>query len=353
MSNDNPDTGLNLQQALGEILQQIIADAINTIATDPAWMDRIQAQVEQRMVASITQQLRAIDINGMMVRQIDAGLERLRQQVRQDLSTPGLQDTATTVELTIMDGAVVAEHSLVAQDLEVVNDQTVRGALTVNDLQGNGSINAAGESWGALVALTSDRVLADLAANWEPRLIPDVLAHARQSGIDFQDITLDGDPVVSGDELSQRIRNSHIQRLGVLEALTVSGQCDLSGTLRINENRVGINTLAPDMALSVWDEEVNINFGKYARDHAYIGTGRRQKLALGANRNIAIEIDDQSMTTIKSLRLDRFRLGHATELPGWSGTRGDFYFNSDPKPDTPFAWVCLGGFRWQPLQSAG
>ena len=46
------------------------------------------------------------------------------------------------------------------------------------------------------------------------------------------------------------------------------------------------------------------------------------------------------------------RISHDSQVPGWSGTRGDLVFNTSPGADRVFAWVCLGAHRWQTLKSA-
>lgn len=341
-----------LQQSLDATLQQMIRDVIDNASRDASWSQRIQQQVEQRMALKITEQLQAIDITAMIARQVDAGLERLRQRLRQDLSQPGIQNTARTVQLTVMDDAVVAESSLVSRDAEVLNNHSVGGTLTTRNLVVRGSINTDNHAWDELVQLTCQRTQAQLDLTWRPVLINDILEHARTTGIDFEHVNYRGNALIQGDELSAEIRRSGLESVGVLNTLEVSGDCGLGQTLHVRPRRVGINTVNPEMALSVWDEEVSVNIGKRSQDQAYIGTGRRQELALGVNREVALTIDDQSMTTIKSLRIDKWRLSHSNTTPGWSGNRGDFFFNSDPKPDAPFAWVCLGGFRWQPLRSA-
>ena len=134
--------------------------------------------------------------------------------------------------------------------------------------------------------------------------------------------------------------------------LTVAGITSLADTVTINNNRVGINTQSPELALSVWDEEVAITIGKFKNNHAYIGTSRTQNLSLGINRVPYIEIDNEGITTIKKLRIGVHTIGHSAEVPGHSGTRGDIVFNINPTDDNVFAWVCLGAYTWKPLKSA-
>jgi hypothetical protein len=114
---------------------------------------------------------------------------------------------------------------------------------------------------------------------------------------------------------------------------------------------VGINTADPEMALSVWDEEVTLVAGKLRQNHAFLGTARQQTLSLGVNRKAWLDIDTDGLVTVKNFRIDRHRISFATQVPGYSGTRGDIVFNSDPTDGQPFAWVCLGAFRWQPLKA--
>ena len=105
------------------------------------------------------------------------------------------------------------------------------------------------------------------------------------------------------------------------------------------------------MALSVWDEEVSIVVGKNKANEAYIGTNRAQGVAIGTNRIPQIEISADGLTRIKQLQVGLHRISHDVKVPGWSGTRGDIVFNSNPN-DAVFAWVCLGQYQWKTLKSA-
>jgi hypothetical protein len=123
-------------------------------------------------------------------------------------------------------------------------------------------------------------------------------------------------------------------------------------TLNVVNKRIGINTESPEMALSVWDEEISVVIGKNKAKQAYIGTNRDNGVAIGVNRVPQIELEVDGMTTIKKLRVGLHRISHDVQVPGYSGTRGDIVFNSNPGPSNVFAWVCLGGHRWQDLKSS-
>jgi hypothetical protein len=157
--------------------------------------------------------------------------------------------------------------------------------------------------------------------------------------------------MVDQNSLSSKITESKLQSVGQLRQLSVAGEASVYNTLHVKNKRIGINTEMPEMALSVWDEEVSVVIGKNKTKQAYLGTNRDQSLVIGVNRLPQIEIDTDGITTIKQLRVGVHRISHASQVPGWSGTRGDIVFNSSPN-DHVFAWVCLGAHRWQTLKSA-
>jgi hypothetical protein len=102
----------------------------------------------------------------------------------------------------------------------------------------------------------------------------------------------------------------------------------------------------------VWDEEISILLGKHKNKNAYIGTGRSQALSIGVNREPAIGIDTDGLTTIKKLQIGVHKISHDTTVPGWSGTKGDVVFNSNPGINSNvFAWQCLGGFKWKVIRA--
>jgi hypothetical protein len=123
-------------------------------------------------------------------------------------------------------------------------------------------------------------------------------------------------------------------------------------TLNVLNKRLGVNTDSPEKALSVWDEEVSVVIGKHKLNQAYIGTNREQGIAIGVNREPQLEISAEGLTTVKKLRVGLHRISHETQVPGWSGNKGDIVFNANLGPDRVFAWVCLGAHRWQTLKSA-
>lgn len=340
-----------ITQTIDSSVQALIQSTIDNLLVDPVWLEKIEKMTNQAMAAKIVQQLSALDLNSIVATEVDRSFSRWHNALIKDFKTVGIVDNANTTELTLSDGLVSINNTVSAKEL-FADTTTVTGALTTQDLIVKGSINTDNNSWNELVDKVAVSTLTKITSDWKNELVSQVLELSKTSGIDFDSITLRGQPLVSGNTLNGSITESNLQSLGTLSSLAVSGPVRFSDTFTVKGNRIGVNTDTPDMALCVWDEEISVKFGKIAKNTAYLGTGRKQKLTIGIDGSSHIELDHESQTTtLKQLRIDRFRIGHATDVPGYSGTRGDIMFNSDPKPGSPFAWQCVGGFKWQPLKA--
>ena len=224
------------------------------------------------------------------------------------------------------------------------------GTTIPNDLVVKGAINIDNRSWDTLAAAISKKTLADLNKEWQAQLVTEVKDSISHDGINFDNIMVGDDSLVRDGRLSSTITKTNIQQLGILDSLTVNGSVNVSDTLSVSNGRVGINTIAPESALSVWDEEVSVSINKYKKDQAYIGTTRKQTLGIGTNKDPHIQIDPDGLTTITKLRVGQHMISHSQQLPGWAGTRGDVVFNSNPQEDAAFAWMCTGNFNWMELK---
>jgi hypothetical protein len=342
----------SLQTAIDRAVENMIQTTIDNLVVDSTWLSQIEKLVNQTMSAKLTKMMNEINLNQLIMEHIDSGIDRWQDRFRENFTTAGIKDRASTTQLTVMDNAVVVEQEIIANHLTIETAAEIKGPLTVDDLILRGRVNIDNASWSELTSVVSKQVLEQTTTEWKKSLVDEVLSGAKESGIDFKNVTVGGNPLVTENQLNYKITDSNIEKTGTLRDLTVAGKTRLANTVTAHNRRVGINTEDPEMALSIWDEEVAVILGKNAEKTAYIGTARSHNLVIGVNRKAAITVDTDGLTTVRQLRLDRFRLSHATDVPGHNGTRGDLVFNSDPKPNSPFAWVCLGGFKWQPLRSA-
>jgi hypothetical protein len=341
----------NITQLLRDQAQSAVTDLADRVTVDPDWLQQVEKNLQQAMTQRLLNQISNLDLDAYIVKSIDAGIDRWQHRFLENFRTAGIVDSATACELTVVDGAVVVSNAMATPTLLVERDAEIQGILKAKDLVLTGSINVDCESWQELANYSADIVEQRLGSQWRQQLVESVLESSKQSGIDFASVTVKGKPLVDGEHLSSAITESSLRSLGTLRDLKVHGPVQLSDTVFVKNKRLGINTQDPESALSLWDEEVSITLGKHSRDTAFIGTTRKQSLVIGANHQPDIVIDDQGIISLRTLRIDRWRISHSDKVPGWSGTKGDFVINTNPSDKAPFAWSCLGGYRWIELRS--
>jgi hypothetical protein len=340
-----------MTQAVDSAVQTMVSATIDNLILDQAWINKIETQVNQQMTQRLLSQISNIDLNSLLVGQIDAGIDRWRDRFKKDFKTLGITDTATELQLTIDDNGINVAHKVSATDIDVTKDITVGGSLSVNNLAVRGVVNVDNTAWDEVIDKTAAKTLNQITEDWKQSLVVQVLELSKSQGIDFSEVLVNGQPLVTGNQLSSAITDTNIQALGILRELDVAGPAAFNDTLAVTNKRVGINTNHPEMALTVWDEETTVIVGKLAKDTAYIGTARPGTLSLGVNRGRHLSIESDGLVVAPKLRIDRWRISHSNAVPGWAGTRGDLVLNNDPQIDAPFAWVCLGSFQWNPLRA--
>lgn len=336
--------------ALGDVINERVNEHVQRLVQDPVQRSHIEEQVIRHLTTRFAQQLSHVDVSNLVVEHIEDALKKWRDLFMDSFESRGIADQASSRQITVTDEVTVFNNAVSSVMLSVEQDADVAGTLVVDNLVIKNAVNTDAKAWQELSQTISQDTLAKITGEWKQTLVHEVLAVAKKSGIDFEQINLQGHPLVLGDRLNPSITVTNIQKLGVLQALRVSGDTALSDTLHVKNKRVGINTQDPDRALTIWDEEVSISMGKTSKDTAFVGTSRQQNLTLGVNRRAVVVIDTDDLVTMPRIRLDRWQIQFSATVPGWGGTRGDFVLNSDPKPNTPFAWVCLGGTRWQSIK---
>lgn len=335
-----------IQNMVEKAVEENILSVINSLIQDPVWLEKIERQINQAVVQRTVATIASTDINTVIYKRVDENLSTVHKNFMRNFSSNGISDQATQLQFTVMDEATVVENELVANNLKIV------GNTQIKDLTVTGSINTDNRSWNELAKEISKRTLENIDTEWQNRLVQQVVEQIKNQGINFDSVTIDDQLLIDGHTLNRSITETNIQKLGHLQNLQVKGEAQIYDTLSVVNRRVGINTATPESALSIWDEEVSVIIGKHQTKQAYIGTGRDQNLAIGTNRLPCIEIDNSGLTRIKKLQVGLHKISHDTQVPGWSGTRGDIVFNSSPGTDRVFAWVCLGSHKWQSLKSA-
>lgn len=346
------DTGItvdtNLVQRLVEqAVEANINKLVDQICADPDWTARVERLINQATVQETMSRLGAIDIGPTIKQRVDERMAVFTDSLLKNFTSTGIIDQATKCELTVMDDVVVVENCLTANSIEAMD------SVRTQNLVVTGSINTDNESWSALASAISQKTLNQLTKTWNKDLVNQVTKQIQDHGINFEEVRVKGEKVIDGNQLSRAVTESNLQSVGTLKTLTVRGEAKFNNdTLTVLNKRLGVNTDSPEKALGIWDEEVSVVIGKHKLNQAYIGTNREQGVAIGVNREPQLEINVNGLTTIKQLQVGLHKISHATQVPGWGGTRGDMVFNANPGPDRVFAWVCLGSYNWQVLKSA-
>jgi len=335
-----------IQNLIEKAVEQHIVTAIETMTADPQWRSRIEAMINQSIVEQTSMNLNQLDVNALIRGRVDENMANATEVLAKNFESTGISDQATKTVLTVMDDTTVVENRLISSEIEV------DGSAVINNLVVRGAINVDNYSWNTLAENITQKTVGSLTDQWKAQLIAEVTDKISTDGINFDNVKVNNDPLIVDGQLSRKILSSNLQSVGLLKELRVGGEARINDTLVVVNSRIGINTEEPEMAISVWDQEVAVNIGKFKENQAYIGTSRAQGLSLGVNRLPQIEIDADGLTTIKQLRVGQFRISHHNMVPGWSGTKGDLVLNNNPGSDRVFAWQCVGGFRWQPLKSA-
>jgi len=335
-----------IQSLVEQAVEKNISSTVENLCQDESWLSRIEHMINQTVTQETVARIGSIDIGTIIRQRVDDNMKTIKQQLLENFASTGINDQATACQLTVMDDTTVVENRLTAADLTVVN------GARINDLSVTGSVNIDNPAWTTLAENISNTTLEKLSEKWQTELVQQVAEQIREKGIEFDTVTIGGDYVVAGNTLSKAITESNLRSVGVLNQLSVDGETHLNNTVSVVNGRLGVNTNSPESALSIWDEEVSVIVGKHKAKQAYIGTARDQTLSLGVNRTPYLDIDNTGLTIVKKLQVGVHKFSHATQLPGWSGTKGDIVFNANPGTDRVFAWVCTGSYNWQVIRGA-
>jgi hypothetical protein len=258
-----------------------------------------------------------------------------------NFGSTGIDDQSTVCQLTILDDITVVENNLLTRDLTVKGTTTIEGDLIVT-----GRVPESSSMYVSLVKSVADTVKLNLNDDLFSGYSDSVFARIKEDGLDLTKITLNGTEIVSGGNLSNSITFSNLQRVGTLSELRVGGEALLSQTLYTTTKRVGINTTEPAQALSIWDQEIEIGFGKRAENIAVIETPRNQRLIISTNGKNNLTLLPEGGVMFDRLSIGAVNLSSSSTPPSYDAPQGSIVFNSNPSIGGPLGWVSLGGARW-------
>ena len=316
-----------------DLLERAIDQQLEEKFNNDNFLDKVKSVINQQVAQRVEKMFIDLNVDDIIDHKINVAFTN---------KYPGIQNDTDTVQLTLMDDTVVVENEFVAKSLNVID------SITVQDLIVRGRVNTDNSSWSELSNKIREETVDSVRDDLTDLITDSVLKTVNKNGINLKNIKIDGIDLITDGVLGATITHSNLERVGTLQALTVSGPASLSETVTVSRGKLGINTETPTSALDIWDGEVQITLGKKQKDTGYIGLSRKGTLEIGTNNN-AITIDPDGKTKINELMIGRNNISWSNELPGFSGQKGDIVFNMNPTASNDIGWQCLGQFRWRKI----
>ena len=322
--------------ALTSVRNRMFSDIDTTKIIREAAADEIRKNLQTYVFPARSIPSVAIDTDGLKING-----NNMVGGVVTNFSSTGIEDKSSKVQMTILDEAVVIENSMVAMGLNVKGTTVLEGDLIIN-----GKVPERSEFFKKLVTDISTATRESLSTEMFEGFSNIIFDNIRKEGLDLDRITIGGTEVIKGNQLNYGITDSNLKKIGILDDLQVSGDTLLAQTLAVMKNRVGVNTKDPGHALSVWDQEVEIGFGKRERDVAWINTPRGQKIIIGVGKNDNIVVDDEGQVQVKSIDIGSVKHTSSDTVPDYNAPLGVIAWNSRPAPGSSIGWVSLGNGSW-------
>ena len=267
--------------------------------------------------------------------------DKIEGGIIKNFESTGIQDSATRCQVTILDQATVFENKLVSRGLEIVGATTLKGNVTIE-----GNISENSQLVQQLVKIVSDKFSKEFENGTFDQYSDRVFERLIEEGIDATLIKIGEEAIAIDNTLNGTITNSNLQKLGALKELQVIGETLLDQTLYVSGQRVGINTISPERALDLWDQEIQIVAGKRQKDVAFLGTGRNQTLIIGTNNRDQLTVNTDGSVSVTSLNIGRINHTSASRMPTDNRPIGQIVWNEQPIVGSAVGWVSLGGARW-------
>jgi hypothetical protein len=323
-----------------ELVDVLVARKLANVDIDKAIVNSVSTIISDR-ISEYQFPPNSIHPDALKLANLKISGDNLVGGIIQNFSSTGIDDRATQVCLTLLDDTTVIENRLLTKDL------TVDGHLEINgNLEINGSISDDSEFVRTIVSKTTHSTLSSLNDSFFDNYSNSVFDRIKSEGLDLTRITLNGSEILQADRLGQSIVSSNLQSLGELKELTVKGESLLAQTLYVTPKRVGINTIEPSAALTVWDDEIEIVAKKKSNNVGIFGTSRQQKLILTANNKNNIILSDDGSAQIDELKVGLMKFTASNSPPNFISERCHVVWNTNPNPGGPVGWICLGGANW-------
>lgn len=327
------------KQAKAQILSDI-ARKIDTIDFTQSMTNAVAQQFEARIDRSSWPD-NSINFSAIKQNEIAISGDSVSGGLITNFSSTGIDDRATDCTITILDEHTIVENNLIAASADIKGSVKIEGDLVLR-----GTIPTDSLAFKNIVTEAATTVVTNLDDNLFEGYSNKIFDKIKTNGIDLNQITIDGEAVITGNKIGIKITESNLQKLGVVRELQTSGETFLSESLYVSNRRVGVNTIDPGHALSVWDQEVEVVVGKRSQDRAMLGTVRSQDLILTSNNKNNLVCHPDGSVRIDNLAIGSVSMSSSSAIPNSNTAVGTIVWNDKPEIGKPIGWVSLGGARW-------
>lgn len=280
-------------------------------------------------------------------RELSISADNISGGIFKGFGSTGIQDQASQCQVSILDHATVFENQLVAAGLDIAGPAVLRQDTV---FKGNITVEGTLPSDSAFVKQIVDHVVDIFNQKFNEGTFDQytdrVFARMVDEGIDSSLILVGDKPIVDSGTLAPNVIKSNLQTVGALKELQVIGETLLDQTLYVSNRRVGVNTIDPEQALDIWDQEVQIIAGKRQKDTAILGVPRNQTLIISSNGRDQLVVNPDGSVNVKSLNIGRTNHSSTGRMPTDNRPIGHIAWNENPAIGSPIGWVSLGGARW-------
>jgi hypothetical protein len=327
------------KQAKSQIVSDI-ARRIDTIDFTQSVTNAVAQQFEAH-IGRTSWPADSINFSAIKQNEIKITGDAVSGGIIKSFSSTGIDDRATDCKVTILDESTIIENGIITTSADIKGDVTIDGDLLLK-----GTIPSESLAFKNIVENASITVKNSLNEELFASFSNTIFTKIKNEGIDLNQITMDGEAAITGNKIGIRITESNLQKLGVVRELQTSGETFLSESLYISNRRVGVNTIDPGHALSVWDQEVEIVTGKRSQDVGMIGTVRNQDLLVTSNNKNNLICKPDGSVHINTLQVGSVTMTSSNSIPNDDRSIGTIVWNQSPVIGNPIGWVSLGGARW-------
>jgi len=329
----------NVTGTANKLVNEAVVNHIRSIDFNSAIVTALNSLLDSKLK---TYQFPANSISSAAINfDTDVSGDAIKGGIIREFASTGIDDKSSAIQVTILDSHTVIENHLLSNDITINRTAKFNGNIELN-----GSITTSSPGFVTIVNASRDSVIAELDDSFFAAYGRLVFEEIKNNGIDLSRVTLNGQEILKDNRLGSGIVSSNLQSVGVLNDLQVKGETLIYNTLYTGSHRVGINTLEPNSALSIWDEEVDINVGKKQQGMAFIGSNRDQMITIGTNGKSNLILTQDGATAVTKLQIGNMSITSADRPPSYDAPKATVVFNANPSLGGPLGWVSLGSARW-------